>query len=264
MYEDATDAPTCRICFDSTGELLTPCKCKGSMQYAHSECLSDWYMRKTDVTCEICGYSMKYNEEPFLTKLANMDLWLVFWTMVGVLIGFCIFGTLFLLIGNVTLRIVVLTWHFCSIKPVYRWLDLLLDVTSYHLELWHSRWWLHCTLDNTLFFIWIYCTVNAWMYRAFVHRFSVTMITIISIIQFIMAINQTTPREELTTISSIYALFELRAVPRVVFGIHIVLYMVYNVIPCLKQFTSEAILDGQQKNSQQPYLPKLRFRNIEF
>lgn len=50
----------CRFCHSeeaSEASLITPCECKGSMRYVHSECLSNW--RKTSEkardNCSLCG-----------------------------------------------------------------------------------------------------------------------------------------------------------------------------------------------------------------
>ena len=39
------DIPTCRICLDDTGtsELISPCNCRGTMEFVHRECLDKWY-----------------------------------------------------------------------------------------------------------------------------------------------------------------------------------------------------------------------------
>jgi hypothetical protein len=50
----------CRICHEATGELITPCRCKGTAQYVHRQCLNDWRKikkkryRSKAYHCEIC------------------------------------------------------------------------------------------------------------------------------------------------------------------------------------------------------------------
>ena len=34
--------PACRICFEETGELLSPCACRGSSGFVHEDCLTQW------------------------------------------------------------------------------------------------------------------------------------------------------------------------------------------------------------------------------
>jgi hypothetical protein len=63
----------CRICFESEGLLLSPCRCDGSIKYVHSNCLVRWdHMRpdESQGTCELCkeAYAMAYND-PLETDL---------------------------------------------------------------------------------------------------------------------------------------------------------------------------------------------------
>ena len=50
----------CRICFGQHGRLISPCKCSGSVQFVHADCLTYWLItRHPDfgkVHCEVCGY----------------------------------------------------------------------------------------------------------------------------------------------------------------------------------------------------------------
>lgn len=47
----------CRICLESTGQFLSPCKCKGSQKYVHSTCLHTWrtYSDKNEFKCNTCN-----------------------------------------------------------------------------------------------------------------------------------------------------------------------------------------------------------------
>ena len=52
---------TCRICMEPESEeyiLITPCKCKGSMEFIHEECLKAWILSQekevTESKCELC------------------------------------------------------------------------------------------------------------------------------------------------------------------------------------------------------------------
>ncbi len=42
--EETAAAPECWICYSGTseGELISPCKCRGSMQWVHRDCLHKW------------------------------------------------------------------------------------------------------------------------------------------------------------------------------------------------------------------------------
>ena len=63
----------CRICLQSENqsELINPCKCKGSMEYVHRECLCHWIESRTDnrghLLCEICKHRL-----PFQRKLKRI------------------------------------------------------------------------------------------------------------------------------------------------------------------------------------------------
>lgn len=50
----------CRICFDSDPiNMIIPCLCSGTSQYAHEECMKSWISIKfpglNSASCEICG-----------------------------------------------------------------------------------------------------------------------------------------------------------------------------------------------------------------
>lgn len=44
VAEETAAAPECWICYSGTieGELISPCKCRGSMQWVHRDCLHKW------------------------------------------------------------------------------------------------------------------------------------------------------------------------------------------------------------------------------
>lgn len=52
------DQKTCRICSDDScayGDKWTrPCKCKGSVEYVHLNCLKEWLTHSNKMSCEIC------------------------------------------------------------------------------------------------------------------------------------------------------------------------------------------------------------------
>lgn len=68
---------TCRICMEGeieTSQLLSPCKCSGSIKYIHEECLKTWLVSHcedlADATCELCKsgllmeFKMRYKCNP--------------------------------------------------------------------------------------------------------------------------------------------------------------------------------------------------------
>ena len=44
----------CRICYEEEGDLLSPCACTGSIQYAHKRCLREWLLVAARSHCELC------------------------------------------------------------------------------------------------------------------------------------------------------------------------------------------------------------------
>lgn len=55
-------APTCRICFETeeaTNKLLTPCDCRGTVQFIHHKCVLRWISTTTNekfrYLCTLCG-----------------------------------------------------------------------------------------------------------------------------------------------------------------------------------------------------------------
>ena len=58
------DEKICRICRDPSDDLIAPCKCSGSVKFAHAKCLKEWIITnklQPNPKCEIC-------DSPFLIK----------------------------------------------------------------------------------------------------------------------------------------------------------------------------------------------------
>ena len=59
----------CRICFQDSSDnnLITPCKCKGSIQFVHRACLEEWREKSTNkedkVRCRICNEKYQFEGE---------------------------------------------------------------------------------------------------------------------------------------------------------------------------------------------------------
>lgn len=55
------EGPDCRICYmaDKVENLISPCTCCGSLQYAHLDCLKAWALERLSMTCEICESKYK-------------------------------------------------------------------------------------------------------------------------------------------------------------------------------------------------------------
>jgi E3 ubiquitin-protein ligase MARCH3 len=56
----------CRICHggNSSGDLLTPCRCKGTIALAHLNCLEIWLNESNRNECELCKYHFRIVREP--------------------------------------------------------------------------------------------------------------------------------------------------------------------------------------------------------
>lgn len=55
------------VCFDwLQGELLSPCRCAGSVRHAHQQCLLKWISEKGSWSCELCNY--RFNILPIHIK----------------------------------------------------------------------------------------------------------------------------------------------------------------------------------------------------
>lgn len=61
----------CRICYECEGDnLLSPCGCKGTMEFAHKDCILEWIIeRNGERVCEIC--KQQYD---ILDKYQTVDL----------------------------------------------------------------------------------------------------------------------------------------------------------------------------------------------
>jgi len=66
----AIEGRACRVCYSgdsdvASGPLIAPCRCSGSMQWIHQNCLDRWRFERLSVlssqrSCEVCGYVFKY------------------------------------------------------------------------------------------------------------------------------------------------------------------------------------------------------------
>ncbi|KAK8921421.1 hypothetical protein KSP39_PZI020278 [Platanthera zijinensis] len=68
----------CRICQDEdhVKNLETPCACRGSLKYAHRECVQRWCNEKGDIICEICHetYKSGYTAPPLPPDETTIDI----------------------------------------------------------------------------------------------------------------------------------------------------------------------------------------------
>ncbi|XP_034389699.1 E3 ubiquitin-protein ligase MARCHF9-like [Cyclopterus lumpus] len=123
LSESGMRSPQCRICFQGPekGELLSPCRCAGSVRCTHQSCLIRWISERGSWSCEICY--CKYQVLAISTKnpLQWQDISLT--VIEKVQIAAIILGSLFLIAS-----ISWLVWS--SLSPSAKWQrqDLLFQI----------------------------------------------------------------------------------------------------------------------------------------
>ena len=59
---------TCRICYgegEDANPLISPCDCKGSVEFQHTQCLHRWLRVATEPRCELCHKDYLMETVPF-------------------------------------------------------------------------------------------------------------------------------------------------------------------------------------------------------
>ncbi|XP_041937128.1 E3 ubiquitin-protein ligase MARCHF4 isoform X1 [Alosa sapidissima] len=116
-------SPLCRICFQGPeqGELLSPCRCSGSVQCTHEPCLIKWISERGSWSCELCSY--KYQVIGISTKNPLQWQTISLTVIEKVQIAAAVLGTLFLMAS-----ISWLVWS--SLSPSAKWQrqDLLFQI----------------------------------------------------------------------------------------------------------------------------------------
>uniref|UniRef100_A0A8C9W6J0 RING-type E3 ubiquitin transferase n=1 Tax=Scleropages formosus TaxID=113540 RepID=A0A8C9W6J0_SCLFO len=121
--EGSTRAPQCRICFQGPeqGELLSPCRCDGSVRCTHQPCLIRWISERGSWSCELCYF--KYQVLAISTKNPLQWQAISLTVIEKVQIAAIILGSLFLIAS-----ISWLIWS--SLSPSAKWQrqDLLFQI----------------------------------------------------------------------------------------------------------------------------------------
>ncbi|XP_062313268.1 membrane associated ring-CH-type finger 4b [Osmerus eperlanus] len=121
--ESGFRTPLCRICFQGPeqGELLSPCRCSGSVRCTHQPCLIKWISERGSWACELCYY--KYQVIAISTKNPLQWQAISLTVIEKVQIAAAILGSLFLMAS-----ISWLVWS--SFSPSARWQrqDLLFQI----------------------------------------------------------------------------------------------------------------------------------------
>ncbi|KAM9320957.1 E3 ubiquitin-protein ligase MARCHF9 [Gastrophryne carolinensis] len=115
--------PQCRICFQGPeqGELLSPCRCDGSVRCTHQPCLIRWISERGSWSCELCYF--KYHVLAISTKNPLQWQAISLTVIEKVQIAAIILGSLFLIAS-----ISWLIWS--SLSPSAKWQrqDLLFQI----------------------------------------------------------------------------------------------------------------------------------------
>ncbi|KAJ8003393.1 hypothetical protein DPEC_G00147860 [Dallia pectoralis] len=115
--------PLCRICFQGPeqGEMLSPCRCSGSVRCTHEPCLIKWISERGSWSCELCYY--KYQVIAISTKNPLQWQTISLTVIEKVQIAAAVLGSLFLIAS-----ISWLVWS--SLSPSAKWQrqDLLFQI----------------------------------------------------------------------------------------------------------------------------------------
>ncbi|XP_061627671.1 E3 ubiquitin-protein ligase MARCHF9 isoform X1 [Phyllopteryx taeniolatus] len=115
--------PQCRICFQGPeqGELLSPCRCDGSVRCTHQPCLIRWISERGSWSCELCYF--KYQVLAISTKNPLQWQAISLTVIEKVQIAAIVLGSLFLIAS-----ISWLIWS--SLSPSAKWQrqDLLFQI----------------------------------------------------------------------------------------------------------------------------------------
>ncbi|XP_029535390.1 E3 ubiquitin-protein ligase MARCHF9-like [Oncorhynchus nerka] len=116
-------SPQCRICFQGPeqGELLSPCRCDGSVRCTHQPCLIRWISERGSWSCELCYF--KYQVLAISTKNPLQWQAISLTVIEKVQIAAIMLGSLFLIAS-----ISWLVWS--SFSPLAKWQrqDLLFQI----------------------------------------------------------------------------------------------------------------------------------------
>ncbi|KAM4582495.1 E3 ubiquitin-protein ligase MARCHF9-like [Fundulus diaphanus] len=123
LSESGMQAQQCRICFQGPekGELLSPCRCDGSVRCTHQSCLIRWISERGSWSCELCYF--KYQVLAISTKNPLQWQAISLTVIERVQIAAIVLGSLFLFAS-----ISWLVWS--SLSPSAKWQrqDLLFQI----------------------------------------------------------------------------------------------------------------------------------------
>lgn len=84
----------CRICYDNSGPMISPCLCNGTIKYVHVECLNKFRLidKIGYVKCKACNYTYNIGKNNIVSKICNfirVNIKKIV-TILSVLLGICI------------------------------------------------------------------------------------------------------------------------------------------------------------------------------
>jgi len=104
-FDNVIQLKECKICLseNSENQLISPCLCKGSLQYVHINCLEYYhYKYKKDISkCEICGY--EYQQKSKYNYQLIYKLTYIYYTVIFI----NIFTTIFLFDSDIFSFIII-------------------------------------------------------------------------------------------------------------------------------------------------------------
>ncbi|KAK9696714.1 RING-variant domain [Popillia japonica] len=163
----------CRICHggESVANLITPCRCRGSIALAHLQCLEEWLKQSANSRCELCQHHYEIIREPKYNILWSI---IVFLTHPGDrlkevlldLLGFLIYTPtaiastylLMVLCDNIAMKHHLqysrnFTSHFLAFAAVFGMATIDFTYSSWlvvmfqrHLDAWKEWYQNNCTL----------------------------------------------------------------------------------------------------------------------
>ena len=67
------DSPSCRICYEESeiDNLISPCRCRGSLKWVHPKCLNEWVKVSKKWKCQHCLVNYQ-TQKSYSSKLGKI------------------------------------------------------------------------------------------------------------------------------------------------------------------------------------------------
>ena len=151
LTTDGEDAvKQCRICQATTEEepslqrtLIRPCRCTGSQQYVHIDCLNRWRAtgELASSTCSVCKYQYKIHT-PIIASTFTSPNGLLTITFITTLFVACLCGTILLVFSQLRgVDVAALLYSYVDFSEVYPNINRFGQPTN---NSW-LVWWRYCT-----------------------------------------------------------------------------------------------------------------------